>query len=134
MPGRTDFEAWAAATGKCQKRMKAEVAKSDELLTCVWRGLAKRKRGQNVVLSPDACIYSGQRRLTKLRPSTGAAGNIPGKIPDAPVSAGKAQWFLSRIANNWFLFPSAFATRPQRLVRHLRRVLLCTLYIASVRS
>jgi hypothetical protein len=32
------------------------MAKSDELLACVWRDLAKEKRGQNVVLSPDAFI------------------------------------------------------------------------------
>jgi hypothetical protein len=68
----------------------------------------------------------------KLRPSTCAAGSIPGRIPDAPVSAGTAQSSPCRIGNNWFLFPRAFATRPWRLVRHPPRVLLCTLYIASV--
>src|ERR1700688_285385 len=95
-----------------------------------WRrGLAKEKRGQTCRAVPR-CIYSDQQQLTKLRPSTCAAENIPGKIPDAPVSAGKAQSSLSRIVNNWFLFLSAFATRLRRLVRHPPRVLLCTLYIA----
>jgi hypothetical protein len=56
MLARANFDAWAAAIGKCPTEMKSRSTKTDESLACMWRGLAKGKRGQNVVLSPDAFI------------------------------------------------------------------------------
>src|SRR6202011_941802 len=86
-------------------------------------GPCEEKLGTDTPCRPR-CIYCLPLLLTKLRPSICAAGSIPGKIPDAPVSAGKAQWSPYRIANNWFLFPTAFASRPRHRDRHPPRVLL----------
>jgi len=94
-------------------------------------GLRRKIRDRYAALSPMQLLPA--TKPTKLPPSTCAAESIPGKIPDALGSVEKAQWSLYRTVNNWFLFPSAFATRLQRPDQRPRRVLLCTLYIASVR-
>src|SRR3981081_383192 len=59
-------------------------------------GLAK-KNGDRYACCPRYIYRELWLRLTKLPPSTCAAGSIPGKIPDAPVSAEKAQWSPCRI-------------------------------------